>query len=101
MYLLSRSERHAFRTTPPVPSVWALSNEQIDGPAHFSRFPVALPRQCIEAYGRAGPDVLVVDPFAGSGTTGLAARALGCRFVGFEIDEAHAAAANVRLASAG
>lgn len=98
IYLLARSERHGFRTRPPVRSVWEFSSEKIDGPAHFSRFPEELPRLCIEAYGASGAGVLVVDPFSGSGTTGVAARKLGCSFLGFEIDGGHAAAANERLA---
>ncbi|HEV8712858.1 MAG TPA: site-specific DNA-methyltransferase, partial [Candidatus Binatia bacterium] len=67
IYLLARDEQHKFRTHPPVPSVWEFPNEKIDGPAHYSRFPEELPRRCIEAYGRAGADVLVLDPFSGSG----------------------------------
>lgn len=98
IYLLARSERHAFRKAPPVGSVWDFANEKIEGPAHGSRFPEELPRRCIEAYGAAGPEVLVLDPFAGSGTTGVAARKLGCSFLGFEIDAAQAAAANERVA---
>jgi len=34
------------------------------------------------------PGDLVLDPFAGSGTTGVACLSLGRRFVGWEIDEA-------------
>ena len=99
IYLLARSERHDFRITPPVPSVWEFPNEKIDGPAHFSRFPLELPRLCIGAYGQFGPEVVVLDPFSGSGTTNLAASYFGCSHLGFEIDEAHAAAANKRLLS--
>lgn len=98
--LLARSEAHRFRVKPPVPSVWEFPSEKIDGKAHYSRFPVELPRRCLEAYGHAGPDVVVLDPFAGSGTTGLAAKALGCHFLGFEIDPLQAQAANERLARA-
>ena len=97
IHLLARGEGHRFRVKPPVPSVWEFPSEKIEGHAHFSRFPTELPRCCIEAYGHAGPDVVVLDPFAGSGTTGLAARALGCRFLGFEIDPLQAEAANERL----
>lgn len=100
VYLLARSERHQFRTSPPVGSVWEFANERIDGVKHFSRFPEELPRRCIEAYGRVGPDVVVLDPFSGSGTTGVAAARLGCSFIGFEIDEAHAAASRTRITSA-
>jgi DNA modification methylase len=100
VFLLARSERHRFRVKPPVPSVWEFPSEKIEGRAHHSRFPLELPRRCIEAYGVAGPELVVLDPFAGSGTTGLAARALGCRFLGFEIDPLQAEAANARLVPA-
>jgi len=80
-----------------VGSVWEFANERIDGVRHFSRFPVELPRRCIEAYGVAGPGVVVLDPFSGSGTTGIAARMLGCRYVGFEIDPEQVDASNRRL----
>jgi DNA modification methylase len=99
VYLLARREDHAFRVRPPVRSVWDLSNEPRRGPAHYSRFPEELPRRCIEAFGRAGRDVVVLDPFAGSGTTGVAALSLGCSFLGCEIDPVRAAAANERLAT--
>lgn len=98
IYLLARDERHRFRIRPPVPSIWEFANEKIDGPAHYSRFPEELPQRCIDAYGSRGDDVVVMDPFAGSGTTGIAARRLGCSFIGFEIDSSQAAAANKRIA---
>ncbi len=99
IYLLSRNERHSFRVKPPVGSVWDIANEKIDGEAHYSRFPEELPRRCIEAYGSTGEDVVVFDPFTGSGTTGLSARRLGCSFIGFELDPLQVEAANVRLAT--
>jgi len=101
IYLLARSEQHGFRSTPPVGSVWEFGNERVDGPPHFSRFPEQLPLRCIDAYGTAGPDVVVLDPFSGSGTTGVAAASRGCSFVGFEIDADQVAAANDRLRGVG
>ena len=97
IHLLARSERHSFRRSPPVSSVWTFANESIAGLQHRSRFPAELPRRCIDAYGRRGADVVVVDPFAGSGTTGLMALDFGCTFVGFEIDPKQVEAANQRL----
>ena len=97
IFLLAKSENHAFRITPPVGSVWAFPNEKIDGLAHFSRFPEELPRRCIDAYGRLDPQTVVLDPFSGSGTTGIAALRLGCSYIGFEIDPDQVAASNERL----
>jgi DNA modification methylase len=97
IYLLARSEQHRFRTTPPVGSVWEFGNERAGGLPHFSRFPEQLPLRCVQAYGPAGQDVVVLDPFSGSGTTGVAAVGAGCSFLGFEIDPGQAAAANERL----
>ncbi|HVW93944.1 MAG TPA: site-specific DNA-methyltransferase [Devosia sp.] len=97
IYLLAKQEDHAFRVAPPVGSVWEFGNEKIEGPAHFSRFPEELPRRCIEAYGKTGEDVIVLDPFSGSGTTGIAAVKLGCSYVGFEIDPDQVNASNERL----
>jgi DNA modification methylase len=98
--LFARSEKHAFQTSPPVKSVWEFSNERMAGPAHYSRFPLELPRRCVDALGRRGRDVVVLDPFSGSGTSGLAALSLGCSYVGFEIDPGQVAASNARLAGA-
>jgi DNA modification methylase len=100
IYLFARSDQHRFRTSPPVGSVWDFGNERVSGPRHFSRFPEELPRRCIDAYGVAGSDVVVLDPFSGSGTTGMAALAAGCTFIGFEIDTDQARAANARLQTA-
>ena len=97
IYLLAKDERHAFRTMPPVGSVWEFGNEKLKGTPHYSRFPLELPKRCIEACGRTGEDVVVLDPFSGSGTTGIAALRLGCSYIGFEIDPLQVAASNDRL----
>jgi len=41
---------------------------------------------------------VVLDPFAGSGSTLVAARDAGRHFLGFEIDAAHVEVCNARLA---
>ncbi len=97
IYLLAKDERHSFRTAPPVPSVWEFANEQIPGLQHRSRFPIELPKRCIEAYGQSGSGVVVLDPFSGSGSTGIAALRLGCTYIGFEIDPEQAAESKKRL----
>jgi adenine-specific DNA-methyltransferase len=44
------------------------------------------------------PGGVVLDPFAGSGSTLAAANQLGRRFIGFEIDAQHHRTATTRLA---
>jgi len=100
VYLFAKSERHSFHVSPPVKSVWEFPNEGPNGVRHFSRFPTELPRRCISAYGLTGPEVVVLDPFSGSGTTGLAALELDCSYLGFEIDPGLAGASNKLLAEA-
>ncbi len=58
---------------------------------HPAPFPQTLPEWCIRLHGK--PDALVLDPFAGTGTTLLAARAVGARGIGIELDEEYAAVA--------
>jgi site-specific DNA-methyltransferase (adenine-specific) len=69
-----------------------------DGEArlHEAQKPVALLEFLIRLTTRPGH--IVLDPFAGSGTTGAACLRLGRRFIGFEIDPAVAAVAESRLA---
>ena len=62
---------------------------------HPTQKPVALIGRCLRA--STNPGDLVLDPFSGSGSTGLAALTLGRRFVGFEQDEGYAQLAALRL----
>ena len=61
-------------------------------------FPRALPRRFIQQY--TNPGDLVLDPFAGVGTTGRMAVELGRRFIGFELDAAEAEQARQWIADA-
>jgi tRNA/tmRNA/rRNA uracil-C5-methylase (TrmA/RlmC/RlmD family) len=45
----------------------------------------------------ARPNVVVLDPFMGSGTTGIAAKILGRDFIGIEIDPEYFAIARMRI----
>lgn len=64
--------------------------------AHFAVFPIDLPIRCIKAGCRPGGTVL--DPFSGSGTTGAAARQLGRRYVGIDLNPAYHDLAKQRFA---
>ena len=95
IYVIAKSERHRFRRTPPVGSIWKLV-QQPNLTGHTSAFPVDLPLQCIKAADVAGRGV-IFDPFMGSGTTAVAAKILGHDWLGFEFSEKHCVAANARL----
>lgn len=66
-----------------------------DARMHTTQKPLLLMEHLVVDFTDAGETIL--DPFAGSGTTGLAALRLGRRFVGWERDEANHAAAAERL----
>lgn len=63
-------------------SVWTIATEQTAF-AHFATFPRKLAETCIKAGSREGD--IILDPFCGSGTTGLVAQFLGRRFVGLDL----------------
>ena len=62
--------------------VWSLAAEPFPG-AHFATFPSELPRRCIVSGCKPGGTVL--DPFHGSGTTGMVAQKQGRKYVGIEL----------------
>lgn len=64
--------------------------------AHFAVFPIDLPVRCIKAGCKPGGTVL--DPFSGSGTTGAAARQLGRKYVGIDLNPAYHDLAKERFA---
>jgi len=65
---------------------------------HPTQKPLALVERALLA--STDPGALVLDPFVGSGTTGVAAIATGRRFIGIEQDPGYAAIAGLRLAEA-
>lgn len=71
---------------------WMAGNNGVHHPAEK---PVALMRSIITA--ATPPNGLVLDPFMGSGSTGVAALSAGRQFVGIEKDEKHFATAQQRL----
>jgi DNA modification methylase len=89
------TERMAARETRNARSVWRGNCAQFAGD-HAAVMPDWLAARCILAASRPGDTVL--DPFAGAGTTALAARRHGRRSIGFELSEASCAIAAERLA---
>ena len=66
---------------------------------HPTQKPTSLMAWCLEMAG-VEPGMTVLDPFCGSGTTGVACVQTGRRFIGIEIDEKYAAIARRRIADA-
>ena len=71
-----------------------VKNTNKEKTAHPCQMPVEVMRRVI---GVLPSDVLIIDPFMGTGTTGLAARELGFDFVGIELDPSYYATAQQRL----
>lgn len=63
--------------------VWTIATQPYPG-AHFAVMPSALAERCILAGCKPGGTVL--DPFSGSGTTGMAAAKHGRRYVGIDLN---------------
>lgn len=64
-------------------SVWTIPAAPFSG-AHFATFPPDLVKPCVMAGSRPGD--VVLDPFAGSGTTGMVALELGRSAVLIELN---------------
>src|SRR5208337_4209928 len=76
-------------------SVWTIATQPFPE-AHFATFPEDLIKPCILA--GCPPGGTVLDPFFGSGTTGLVARANGCKCIGVELNPEYIKIAEKRLA---
>lgn len=75
-------------------SVWNVSTAKFKG-AHFATFPEKLIKPCVLAGCPAGG--VVLDPFFGSGTTGVVAKKLNRGFVGIEINGDYVRMARARI----
>lgn len=83
--------RDVWTISPPPP------REKTHG-RHPTQKPIALLERILIA--ASTPGAIVVDPFCGSGSTGVAARMLGRRFIGCDLDGGYVALAARRIAAA-
>jgi len=63
--------------------------------AHFATFPIELPIKILKC--ACPPNGIVLDPFFGAGTVGVAAEKLGLRWIGIELKEEYIKLARKRL----
>ena len=75
-------------------TVWTIATQPYPE-AHFATFPPKLIEPCILAGSRPGD--VVLDPFAGSGTTLYVAKELGRQYLGIELNPAYIQLAQRRL----
>jgi site-specific DNA-methyltransferase (cytosine-N4-specific) len=103
LFLLSRSEKYLYDVDAVrgpngrrLRSVWELNTQPSrEAGGHFATFPESLAERCIQIASRPGD--LVLDPFAGSGTTLVSAAALGRRYLGIELNPEYVAMCERRL----
>ena len=101
VFLFSRTAKYFYNNQAIRESTGAnLRNYWLLGPdaagrSHPAAFPVELTRRCILLGSRPGD--LVLDPFSGSGTTGVAATELDRRTVLIELNEGYAADSKTRI----
>ncbi len=75
--------------------VWPIPPESAKRVGHPAPFPIELPEQLIRLY--TYEDDLVLDPFVGAGSALVAAKRLGRRYVGYDLDPEYIAIAQQRL----
>lgn len=87
---ISQKDMHNFVEAPIC-----MSPERLKTPAHPTQKPVAVLKKIIRI--ASNEDGVVLDPFMGVGSTGIAAMQLQRRFIGFEADATYFRAAQARL----
>jgi DNA modification methylase len=101
IFLFSKSEHYRYDAAGVrgpngrnIRTVWDIHTRAYPW-AHFATFPPALVEPCIKLGSRSSE--LILDPFIGSGTTGLVALKLNRRFVGIELNPSYLQIAENRL----
>jgi DNA modification methylase len=101
VFLFSKSERYHYDAKAKrgpnnrnLRTVWDINTKPYPE-AHFATYPPALVEPCIALGTRPGD--LVLDPFIGSGTTGLVAVSMKRRFIGIELNPKYLEIAERRL----
>jgi site-specific DNA-methyltransferase (cytosine-N4-specific) len=101
VFLFSKSEHYFYDASAKrgpngrnLRTVWDIKTKA-DPCAHIATFPTALVEPCLTV--SSSPHNVILDPFIGSGTTGLVARRMQRRFVGIELNPAYLKIAEDRL----
>lgn len=76
--------------------VWVLPTSTGTG-GHGAQFPMALPGRCIAL--TTSPGDVVLDPFVGSGNSGVVARSTGRKFIGIDVSPKYISTAEERISA--
>lgn len=93
VYLITKSK---FKLAPKVNrlgDVWDITQERKSW--HPAAFPIELAKRCVEST----TGQLVLDPFMGSGTTAVAAKQAGKKYIGIDISKDYCKKAEERIAA--
>jgi site-specific DNA-methyltransferase (cytosine-N4-specific) len=101
LFLFSKSEHYFYDHNAVrgpngrnMRTVWDIKTKPYPG-AHFATFPTAIVEPCIATSSSTGD--MILDPFIGSGTTGLVALQMQRQFVGIELNPEYLKIAEERL----
>ena len=101
VFLFSKSERYTYRgdavrgaNDRNLRTIWDVHTQSVRD-AHFATFPPSLVEPCVRLASDEGD--LLLDPFLGSGTTGVVALAERRRFLGCELNPEYVVIAERRL----
>jgi site-specific DNA-methyltransferase (cytosine-N4-specific) len=90
VFLLAKSPRYTTYGANAYGSVWEFPTNR-GAAGHHAAMPLDLAERCVSITTQSGD--LVIDPFAGTGTTGVAALAMGRKCTLIELSDEHAATA--------
>ena len=97
----SNPESRSFKTGQfkrgTLSNVWDIKREKTTDENHGATFPLTLAKKIIENFSKEGD--VILDPFLGSGTVGVACKILNRKFIGIELSEKYWRLAKERIAS--
>lgn len=94
IYLIAKPDFKLAPKANVLGDVWKIPQEKKN--PHPAPFPIELATRCLESVG----DGTVLDPFLGSGSTGLAAETLGRKWIGIDLSKKYCDMAQKRIEKA-
>ena len=97
----TRPESRAFESAQfdrgTLSNVWRMKRGRKADKTHGATFPVELAEKAISSFTKKGS--VILDPFMGTGTTGVAAKNLNRKFIGIELDPGYFRIAQDRISA--